>query len=475
MRDWKGEVAAKGLNSVAHQDPGVARWLEISSMISVPLLGRSDIVGIITFARVRDGDFFEESDVAALEDAGRCIGLALEAAELAERNRLVADRFQHAALPKNLPSVPGFTFSAVYQAAKSEAYVGGDWYDAFRLADGQIVLSIGDVIGNGLDAAVTMGAVRQAIRGAAQIYSDPVTVLNAADRALRSDQPNRIVTAFVAVLDPMTLTLRYASAGHPPPMLRTLSGGIRPLTASDLPLGLRDHRIDEPALSLTITEPSLLVLYTDGLTEATHNIIEGEDRLREAMEGLDIFAAIDPAATIHDAILDSNAAAGSDSLACYAQDDVAVLVVRIDDVSRMLTQISASDPLRANWQLDVTDHFAAKNVRLAIADALRRRGAAEKDVCDVELLFSELIGNVIRHAGGMAEIAIDLSSEHPILHVLDRGPGFTFYARLPNDVMSESGRGLFITAMLTRELSVVRRSDGGSHARAVLNCETRAL
>jgi anti-sigma regulatory factor (Ser/Thr protein kinase) len=59
--------------------------------------------------------------------------------------------------------------------------------------------------------------------------------------------------------------------------------------------------------------------------------------------------------------------------------------------------------------------------------------------------------------------------------VLDRGPGFTLYARLPNDVMSESGRGLFITAMLTRELSVVRRSDGGSHARAVLNCETRAL
>jgi anti-sigma regulatory factor (Ser/Thr protein kinase) len=65
-------------------------------------------------------------------------------------------------------------------------------------------------------------------------------------------------------------------------------------------------------------------------------------------------------------------------------------------------------------------------------------------------------------------VAIDLTSEEPVLHVIDRGPGFTFHARLPNDVMSESGRGLYIAAALANELSVLPRRNGGSHARAVL-------
>jgi len=79
------------------------------------------------------------------------------------------------------------------------------------------VVSVGDVMGSGLSAAVTMGGVRQALRGAAQILAGPSEILDAADRALRSEQPNGIVTAFVGILDPETLTLSYASAGHPPP------------------------------------------------------------------------------------------------------------------------------------------------------------------------------------------------------------------------------------------------------------------
>ena len=139
--------------------------------------------------------------------------------------------FQNAALPKQLPAVPGMKFDAMYEAAGKDALVGGDWYDAFRLTDGRIVISVGDVMGSGLDAAVTMAAARQAIRGAAQVFPEPAAVLDAADRALRSEQPDRIVTAFLGIIDPVTGMLSYASAGHPPPLMWYPDGAIGELAA----------------------------------------------------------------------------------------------------------------------------------------------------------------------------------------------------------------------------------------------------
>jgi anti-sigma regulatory factor (Ser/Thr protein kinase) len=91
-------------------------------------------------------------------------------------------------------------------------------------------------------------------------------------------------------------------------------------------------------------------------------------------------------------------------------------------------------------------------------------------------VFGELIGNVVRHTNGDAvDVALDLTAGSPVLHVLDRGPGFTYYARLPKDNMSESGRGLFIATALAKDLSVTPRIEGGSHARAVLAVKLRGV
>ena len=361
-----------------------------------------------------------------------------------EREHRASAAFQQAALPATLPEIPGLVFDAVYSAARSEAQVGGDWYDVFRLTDGRVVLSIGDVAGSGLDAAVTMGAVRQAIRGAAQIYPDPVAVLDAADRALRSEQPDRIVTAFAAVFDPLTSNLTYASAGHPAPLVRRNDGSVTELTAGGLPLGLRPARNDDASRTIVLAEDSLLVLYTDGLVEATRNVIEGEALLRQALERAEVLASSDPAREILDAVVREPI------------DDVAILTMHVGAIPT------------ARWTIDVTDGLDVRGVRYALADRLRENGAVDEDVCTAELLFSELVGNVLRHSGGVAEVALDATGEYPVMHVLDRGAGFTFHARLPNDVMSESGRGLYIASMLARDLSVVPRPDGGSHARAVL-------
>ena len=387
-------------------------------------------------------------------------------AEAAARVRLESERdrehraslaFQDAAMPKALPNVPGLTFSAVYEAAEAEALVGGDWYDAFRLSDGRIVLSVGDVMGSGLASAVTMAAVRQAIRGAAQIYPDPASVLDAADRALRSEQPDAIVTAFVAVFDPLQFNMSYASAGHPAPMLRGPDGTVIELLAPDLPLGLRSEHLkgDTEQNIATVAPGSLLVLYTDGLTESTRNIADGEAKLREALTTIGDIDPKDVARRIRDAVLVSS------------KDDVAILAVAIGE--RQRHAVAPGSDIRTSWTFPITDASAASGVRREVFTVLRRLGASENDAADAELVLGELLGNVMRHATGDAQVMLDLTGEAPVLHVIDDGPGFTFHARLPRDTMSESGRGLYIAAMLTRDCNVSKRAEGGTHARVVLN------
>jgi anti-sigma regulatory factor (Ser/Thr protein kinase) len=95
-------------------------------------------------------------------------------------------------------------------------------------------------------------------------------------------------------------------------------------------------------------------------------------------------------------------------------------------------------------------------------------GLSELRLEAAELVFGELAGNVVRHAAGSVEFVLDNTGGDLVLHVIDEGPGFERAPMLPIDVMSESGRGLFIVSELTREFSVTKRHPRGSHARAVL-------
>ncbi len=98
---------------------------------------------------------------------------------------------------------------------------------------------------------------------------------------------------------------------------------------------------------------------------------------------------------------------------------------------------------------------------------LAPRGLGPVECLNAELVFGELIGNVVRHAAPHSddEIAIDCSGPQTVLHVFDRGPGFRHTSRLPSDPFSESGRGLFLIAAMTDEYTVAERPGGGSHAR----------
>lgn len=366
-----------------------------------------------------------------------------------QHERRVAQQFQKAALPRTMPQVPGLTFSSFYRPGMDEAKIGGDWYDALQLGDGRVMLSIGDVCGSGLDAAVAMASVRQVFRGAAHINPEPGMLLEAADKTLRAENPESLVTAFVGIFDPITSLLTYASAGHPHPFIRHADGTVEQLDSSGGPLGL-PFRLERTVQSCSMPIGSMLVLYTDGLTEATKDPIAGEDLVRESLSDDEVRKAPNVALAIHDAVIED-----------VSRDDVAVLTVEHierNDAAERLT----------HWSFDVRDPDAARDVRKEFLDHLRRGDMGPEGLANAELVFSELVGNVVRYAPRWVDITLDWSGSAPVLHVLDGGPGFQHIPRLPDNVLSERGRGLYIVARLTHEFHVTKRPHGGSHARAVL-------
>jgi anti-sigma regulatory factor (Ser/Thr protein kinase) len=197
---------------------------------------------------------------------------------------------------------------------------------------------------------------------------------------------------------------------------------------------------------------TLLLFFTDGIVETTRDVLAGLAALRSALACSEIAEAEYPAVALRDALLPAG-----------AHDDVAMLSITIRD---------AGVP---HWRFASDDAKAAQWVKRSFVGALIGAGVAQEDAALAEIVLGELVGNVARHAPGEVEVYLDLSRRNPVLHVLDRGPGFVYTAMLqPTDVFAESGRGLYIASRLARGLSVTRRPGGGSHARAVLAAVARA-
>lgn len=451
---YENMTAAFGGESIEPPFREVFARIGYDSALIVPLLSGGRIVGTLNAVLRSSGRAFARADVPFFEELGRRIAPAIGNATAYERERRVATTFQEAALSSSLPDIPGITFDAIYQAAMLEATVGGDWYDAFRLPDGRLVLSVGDVAGKGLEAAVAMASVRQSIRTAALINPEPVAVLNAVDRIVRAMARSPFVTAFVGVVDPVSFEMAFASAGHPPPLMRAPDRTVRALSVPDLPLGIRGHA-EGGATTIDIEPGSVLLCYTDGLTEFDRDPVLGESVVAAAL-----------ASTDHEI---AHAIYAGVSGGLPPQDDVAILAVSFD---RTLTTIEG--PRRASqWRFVVADPDAAQRARREYVALLQGAGLGDADVFSAELVFGELLGNVVRYAPGPIEVILDVSGEAPVLHVVDDGRGFEFRPRLPLDVLSERGRGLFLVTAFAEELTVERRRGGGSHARAVLRGATR--
>jgi serine phosphatase RsbU (regulator of sigma subunit)/anti-sigma regulatory factor (Ser/Thr protein kinase) len=380
-----------------------------------------------------------------------------EALAAYDRAHFVASTLQRALLPQGLPEIAGIEFHGVYEPGKSEAQVGGDWYDAVRLADGRVLISIGDVAGSGLPSAVIMAAMREVIRGVAQVYADPATMIDAADRTLKSEHPDSIVTAFVAVYDPIARSLSYCSAGHPSPLLRQADGTVVDLPSQGLPLGIR-ARGDVDARTAQIAAGATVLFYTDGLTESTRDVVAGEQRLRDALANPMVASQPNLAQALYDDVLRDG-----------THDDVAILAMRLDG-SRTGSTSEIVGPHFRRWVFDTADNATAQGSRAVFASALAAGGMLDEDVFTSELIFGELLSNAVRYAPGPVEVVLDWSeASAAILHFLDSGPGFVLMPRLPSDLLSERGRGLFLIWSMSEDFNVTKRADGGAHARVVLS------
>ncbi|WP_237494431.1 PP2C family protein-serine/threonine phosphatase [Modestobacter sp. L9-4] len=221
------------------------------------------------------------------------------------------------------PAVPGLELAVRYLPAMQHAQVGGDWYDAFPLADGDTMLVIGDVAGHDVAAAATMAQARGVLRGiASTVTGSPAAVLSALDRALLQLRVDTLVTLVAATVRPDrdggTTTLTWSNAGHPPPVLAAADGTVSVLRRpADLLLGISAtaRRTDH---TVQLTPGDTVLLYTDGLVERRGSTLdEGTDWLVQALTPL----AGRPLEQLCDVLLEGMAGA--------VPDDVALLAVRV--------------------------------------------------------------------------------------------------------------------------------------------------
>ncbi len=412
--------------------------LNPESAMVFPLRSGETVHGAL-IASYSQHPYSQELDLPLLGEVAARASIVAGKAEILERERRIATTLQQASLPSLIPTLAGIHLDAVYSPASDEAEVGGDWYDAIELDDGSVVVSVGDVTGRGIQAAAIMSKVRHAMGMAPRHEPDPRKILDSAEWFLRKRYPDAIVTAFVAVVSADRKTMRFANAGHPFPILRRASGELLELVAMGLPLGLRHLASGEESRRVELREGDLLTLFTDGLTEWNHDWEDGQRRLEEILRTRAIVASTASAHLIEKSCLPDK-----------PRDDVAILTVSVG--------------VAPSWSFAVEDPRAAADARQTFVDYLRSRLDDEHRILRGELIFGELLGNVVRYAPGPVEINLYCDADGGSrLHVIDSGPLFELSNRLPSDSFSELGRGLFIVQHIGKHLTVERVPNGGNH------------
>jgi sigma-B regulation protein RsbU (phosphoserine phosphatase) len=277
--------------------PGVKWDRSIRSVLCVPLLARSELIGVLTVYNGRGTGGFSEEDQRLLSIVAAQSAQIVENARLYKEERALrrvedeirlASEIQMGLLPEVPPSVPGYEIASASFPAE---VVGGDYFDFIIGTDGDAVaICLGDVSGKGLSAALLMANLQATIRGQALLDLPPrECVANANELLARSTDPEKFATFFYGVLDPQGHVLAYSNAGHDPPLLVSRQKGVSQLETGGLVLGFLDHFTYEEA-SVSIAPGDLLVAYSDGVTEATNGRDEpfGSERFLELLRvGLD--------------------------------------------------------------------------------------------------------------------------------------------------------------------------------------------
>ncbi|HEV8555549.1 MAG TPA: PP2C family protein-serine/threonine phosphatase [Actinophytocola sp.] len=291
-------AALDGLKLVAELSPAevgalprvLAEPLARYSAVSAVSLLATDAVappGALVLARRDAPDPGDEMTIAFTERAGR----AVAAANRFERLTAAAEDLQSTLRPAALPVLPGIRMAAIYRPAASPVAVGGDFYDIHPQGDGTTLFTLGDVCGNGPEAAALSGRVRQALAALLMVENDPQRLLRLVNQALLGIGPSKFATVVVGSMHRRAggaLVLRLSSGGHPAPMVLRRNGIVDTIAVPGMLVGIMP-KAEFGENTVELGPLDTCVLYTDGITEARGgddgDELFGSDRLRVVLAG----------------------------------------------------------------------------------------------------------------------------------------------------------------------------------------------
>jgi sigma-B regulation protein RsbU (phosphoserine phosphatase) len=255
----------------------------------VPLIRQQNLSGLLLLSGKVAGFRYNSEDLTFLTILANQIVVAMENAELyrdaLEKQRLeeelaVAKQIQTGLLPKTLPALRDFDFATFIEPSRQ---VGGDFYDFIPIRDGRLAVVIADASGKGVPAALLIARMQAVLQSEARLGKNVSQIMASVNRFIsESTSPDRFATCFYGELDEHQRRFYYCNAGHNYPLLIRRDGKIEPLAKGGLLLGAFLDAAYE-AGEVEFLPGDLLVMYTDGLTEAmnTNEVEYGEERLTE--------------------------------------------------------------------------------------------------------------------------------------------------------------------------------------------------
>lgn len=294
----------RGRKVLAYTDVGSSEALagaksivaqSIHSALCAPMVVGDSVLGLLYVDYQMSRHTIGEDDAQLAAQIARVAAIKLESTRLREsaieKERLeetlsLAQAIQMRMLPQHLPEVTSDSAFEIAAEIRPARQVGGDFYDFYDTADGKLYFCIGDVSGKGMPAALMMAVSRALFRSFILAGREPAAIMSAVNRQLCDETDETMfVTAFCGVLDLRTGEVRYANAGHNPPLIVGTDGEVRPLpTRPGLVLGYLP-RFDYLEEGATLAPGEVLYLYTDGISEATNSNEEiyTDERLKQAL------------------------------------------------------------------------------------------------------------------------------------------------------------------------------------------------
>jgi serine phosphatase RsbU (regulator of sigma subunit)/anti-sigma regulatory factor (Ser/Thr protein kinase) len=461
-------IGAPGLRSIVSEP--VALHVRSAGaglgVLGAPVLGADRRrYGVLAAGVSRD----EQPDAAGLDAVAALaahLGVALDAEASARVRRDIdaaqresVHQLQEAVRPP-VPVVAETELGVHYLAADPATPTGGDLYDWQVLPDGNLHIAIVDVMGKGVAATKDALTVTHALRMLVFEGVPLAHVVSRADRVISEHHPELVATLIVGRYDPETGRLQLAGGGHPPALLINAQGETELIEAPGIPLGWPGAGSDG-VLELKLDRSDTIVLYTDGLIEATKDIEEGLAGLQAA--GREVAAY--PAGSLAQALVE-RALEGAER-----RDDTLTVVLR----RRIPPAAGPEQPLLRPFRHQFKAASAAVPIaRHLLADWLGHQPMDRGAVDDLMIVAGELCALAVRGDGGAVVLGAHVDGGAMVLTVEAEGTGLppdaADYPRDAPDPGAESGRGPFLARVFSDELSV-DATDG----RTVVTCIKRAV